>query len=300
MLFGYARISTAEQPAGLEGQVRDLKAAGCGRVWSEQVSGGAKRLELEVALDFVRQGDVLVVTKPDRLARSTRDLVGIVDRLKAKGAGLVILTMGGMGELNTSSPTGELMMTMLAAIAAFELQLTLDRRREGIAKAKSEGRYKGRAPTAQRQTADVLQLEADGLGPTAIAERLSMSRRSVYRILNAAKSEGRYEGQAPSAERRATEALRLEAAGLGPTAIAERLGMSRSWAQRIVKAVNREGRRSRGRGSTAQRQAADVLRLKADGLGPAAIAERLGMSRSSAHRILKAAKRSEAAGATAS
>ena len=85
MTVGYARTSTAEQHAGLEAQVRDLEAAGAERVFSEQVSSVARREQLDAALDFVRQGDTLIVTKPDRLARSTGDLLAIVKRLEAKG-----------------------------------------------------------------------------------------------------------------------------------------------------------------------------------------------------------------------
>jgi DNA invertase Pin-like site-specific DNA recombinase len=184
MLIGYARTSTVEQEAGLEAQERDLRAAGCTKVFSERVSSVAHRAQLEVALDFVRDGDVLVVAKPDRLARSTADLLGIVAKLEARGVALMVLSMGGQ-PVDTRTATGKLMLTMLAAIAAFERDLMLERQREGIAKAKHEGRYKGRAPTAQRQSNDVLRMKAEGVTPTEIAKRLGISRMSVYRILGA-------------------------------------------------------------------------------------------------------------------
>lgn len=181
-MVGYARTSTTEQEAGLAAQERDLKAAGCTRIYSERVSSVAKRDELAKALDYVREGDTLVVTKPDRLARSTADLLAIVQGLEAKGVALVILSMGGQA-VDTRTATGKLMLTMLAAVAAFERDLMLERQREGIAKAKDEGRYKGRAPTARAKTADVLRLKAEGVKPAEIAKRLGIGRASVYRAL---------------------------------------------------------------------------------------------------------------------
>src|SRR6476469_2105070 len=89
MIVGYASTSTVDQLAGLEGQERDLRAAGCEKLFSERVSSVAKRGQLEAALDFVRDGDTLMVAKPDRLARSTSDLLAIVEQLEAKGVGLV-------------------------------------------------------------------------------------------------------------------------------------------------------------------------------------------------------------------
>lgn len=183
-MIGYARTSTAEQEAGLEAQERDLKAAGCARVYAERVSSIAARPQLEAALDYLRAGDVLVVAKPDRLARSVADLLKIVEQLEAKDAALRVLSMGGQ-EVDTRTPTGRLMLTMLGAIAEFERGLMLERQREGIAKAKAEGKYQGRVPTAQRQAADVLRLKAEGVRPVDIARRLGIGRASVYRILGA-------------------------------------------------------------------------------------------------------------------
>jgi DNA invertase Pin-like site-specific DNA recombinase len=184
MLVGYGRTSTIEQEAGLEAQERDLKAAGCDRIFSERVSSVAKRAQLEAALDFVREGDTLCVTKPDRLARSVADLLGIIGRLERKGVALRVLSMGG-SEVDTRTPTGRLMLTMLGAVAEFERLLMLERQREGIAKAKSEGRYKGRAPTARRQAEEAAKLRREGMKPAQIAAQLGISRASVYRILPA-------------------------------------------------------------------------------------------------------------------
>ena len=186
-LIGYGRTSTADQIAGLEGQERDLRGAGCTKLFLERVSATtAKRPQLEAALDYARGGDTVFVTKPDRLARSTADLLGIIGRLEAKGVGLVVLSMGGQ-QVDTRSPTGKLMLTMLAAVAAFERDLMLERQREGIAKAKAEGRYQGRAPTAMRQAGEVARLKASGVSPTEIARRLGLSRMSVYRALKGAE-----------------------------------------------------------------------------------------------------------------
>src|SRR5271155_4802311 len=109
MIVGYARTSTAEQHAGLDAQVRDLKAAGAEQTFAEQVSSVAERPKLKEAMRFVRTGDVLMVTKPDRLARSTADLLAIVKELEGRGVGLLILSMGGQ-QLDTRSPTGKLML----------------------------------------------------------------------------------------------------------------------------------------------------------------------------------------------
>ncbi len=187
MLVGYGRTSTVEQGAGLEAQERDLRAAGCGKVFAERVSSVAKRAQLEAALEFVRQGDTLVVAKLDRLARSVADLLGILARLEAKGEALRVLAMGGQ-PLDTGTATGKLMLTMLGAVAEFERALMLERQREGIAKAKTEGRYKGRKPTARAKAEDVHRLHGQGVRPTEIAERLGIGRASVYRVLEGAKT----------------------------------------------------------------------------------------------------------------
>lgn len=182
-IIGYARTSTAEQIAGLDAQVRDLEAAGCTKVFAEQVSGSSgKRNELVAAMDYLRDGDTLVTTKPDRLARSTGDLLAIVAKLEAKGVALVVLSMGGE-KLDTRNPTSKLILTILAGVATWEREIMLERQREGIAKAKSEGKYKGRVPTARNQSAEVLRLQSEGMNPTSIGRTLSMSRMSVYRII---------------------------------------------------------------------------------------------------------------------
>ena len=148
MNIGYARTSTTEQKAGLDAQIRDLKAAGCCErdIHHEQVSSVAARPELELVLDrILRPGDVLVVAKLDRLARSVADLVAIMLRLKASGAALKVLD----SPIDMTSPSGELILHVLGAVAQFERELMLERQREGIAAAKAEGKYKGRKPTVR-------------------------------------------------------------------------------------------------------------------------------------------------------
>jgi DNA invertase Pin-like site-specific DNA recombinase len=181
MIVGYARTSTVEQIAGFEAQERELRAAGVERVFAEQISSVATRAQLEAALDFIRGGDVFVVTKIDRLARSVTDLCAIVKRIESKGATLRILAIN----LDTATPTGKLMLNVLASVAQFEREVMLERQREGIAKAKGEGRYKGRAPTARAKSADVRRLAADGLTREAIAAQLEIGVASVYRVLRA-------------------------------------------------------------------------------------------------------------------
>jgi DNA invertase Pin-like site-specific DNA recombinase len=177
---GYARTSTVEQLAGLEAQERDLKAAGVTKLFSERVSSVAARPELERAIDYLRDGDLFVVTKLDRLARSVADLVRITAAIEAKQASLRILSL----DLDTRTPTGKLMLNLLGSIAQFERELMLERQREGIAKAKTEGKYKGRAPTARSKSADIIRLHQAGARPSEIARKLGVGRTSVYRVLN--------------------------------------------------------------------------------------------------------------------
>lgn len=178
-VVGYARTSTVEQVAGLEAQKRDLEAAGVTKLFSERVSSVAHRAELARALDYIREGDVFVVTKLDRLARSVADLVDITRTIEHKSASLRILSIN----LDTTTPTGKLMVNLLGSVAQFERELMLERQREGIAKAKAEGKYKGRAATARAKANVVLELHRAGVGPMEIARRLHIGRSSVYRIL---------------------------------------------------------------------------------------------------------------------
>lgn len=183
MQIGYARTSTIDQKAGLDAQLEELKKTGCDKIFVEQVSSVdvAARTQLAAALDFIREGDKLVVTKLDRLARSVSHLMQILDELSAKSAHLQIMGLG----IDTAGPTGKLILTVLGGMAEFERGIMLERQREGIAKAKAAGKYKGRKPTAQAKSKEVIELHAGGTGPSEIARLLGIGRASVYRIINA-------------------------------------------------------------------------------------------------------------------
>ena len=183
MLIGYARTSSTDQIAGLEAQERDLLAQGCERLWKEQTSSVEPRNGLEEAIGFARSGDSLVVTKICRLARSVADLVAIIDRLEKKGVSLRILSMG----IDTATPTGRLMLNLLASISQFEREVMLERQKEGVARAKALGRYKGRKPTARAKSDQIVELDRKGLSREGIATQLGIGVASVYRILKAAR-----------------------------------------------------------------------------------------------------------------
>jgi len=180
MLIGYARTSTADQKAGLDAQVAELKAAGSEELFVEQVSSVQRREELEKALKFVRRSDTLVVTKLDRLARSIPDLVRIIETLEGKQATLRILAMS----LDTNTPTGRLLLHLVGSVSQFEREIMLERQREGVAKARVEGKYKGRKPTARAKSEDVIAKFKADERPTDIAKSVGIGRASVYRILN--------------------------------------------------------------------------------------------------------------------
>jgi DNA invertase Pin-like site-specific DNA recombinase len=179
MKIGYGRTSTLDQIAGFEAQKRDLDAAGCERVFSEQLSSVAtERPQLDAAINYIRDGDVFVVTKLDRLARSVHDLLAIVKRIEVRKGSLRVLD----GAMDTSTAHGRLQLNLLASIAQFEREMMLERQREGIAKAKNDGKYKGRKPTARDKSADVLARLGAGELPADVAAALKISPASVYRI----------------------------------------------------------------------------------------------------------------------
>lgn len=173
---GYARVSSNSQ--SLDVQREQLLAAGCERIFEEKRSGTttAGRDKLEEALTYVQEGDVLVVCRLDRLARSLVDLRKIIDQLTAKGVGFRCLQQ----HIDTASSEGRLMLNILASFAEFDTDIRKERPADGIAKAKSEGRYRGRP--ASIDVGKIAALEAEGLGPSAIAKRLGIGRPSVYRL----------------------------------------------------------------------------------------------------------------------
>ena len=176
-VIGYARVSTTDQDLSI--QETALRAAGCDVIRAEKQSGTSTqgRAELRTVLDFIGRGDVLMVTRVDRLARSIGDLQDIVRALKAKGASLRATEQ----PIDTSTAAGKCFLDMLGVFAEFETNLRRERQLEGIAKAKSAGVYKGRP--ASIDAARVRELKAQGLGPTDIAKALKIGRASVYRVL---------------------------------------------------------------------------------------------------------------------
>lgn len=180
-IVGYARTSTSDQIAGLEHQIGELEAAGCTRIFAEHVSAiERRRPELEAALDWLREGDTFIVTKPDRLARSVTDLMSIVERLRSKGVITRVLSMN----LDTSSPTSMLLLSILGSVSSWERDAMLERQRAGISRAKAQGKYRGRSPTARAKAPEVLRLKAEGKSVPEIVRATGISRASVYRALN--------------------------------------------------------------------------------------------------------------------
>lgn len=177
MIVGYARVSTTDQDLSIQEQL--LKADGAEKVFSEKRSGTttAGRADLAQALDFVREGDTLLVTRIDRLARSIADLATIVRQLEAKGVALKATEQ----PIDTSSAAGKAFLGMLGVFAEFETNIRRERQLEGIAKAKAEGRYQGRPKTAPE--AEIVELKRQGVGAAEIVKRLGVPRATVYRVL---------------------------------------------------------------------------------------------------------------------
>lgn len=184
MKVGYARTSTIDQIAGLDAQIKELKQAGCEKIFQEQVSSIGKRLQLEAVLDFVREEDTLIVTKLDRLARSVADLMATIQKLNNKNVGLRILNLG----MDTHTPTGKLMLTVLGGVAQFEREMMLERQREGVAKAKAAGKYKGRKPISEKYQQEVIYMASAGITKANIARKLNLGEATIYRILAASKA----------------------------------------------------------------------------------------------------------------
>ena len=134
-------------------------------------------------IDYCRDEDVIVCTKLDRIGRSTRDVLDILAKLEAKNVAFRCLNIN----LDTATPTGKMMLTMLAAVATFEREIMLEHRREGIKKAKDDGKYKGRKATAKAKTKEVMELLTQKMTKEAVAKKLHIGVASVYRIVAAFK-----------------------------------------------------------------------------------------------------------------
>ena len=184
--YGYARVSTSDQH--LEPQLAQLTTAGCTTIYQEKVSGkaGTARPQLKAMLAAAQPGDMVVVCKIDRIARSTRDLANILHDMNVRGVAFKAIN----SPIDTSTPVGKMVLQMLGVIAEFERDLMLERQRSGIDRAKAEGKYKGGTPTARRQSEQVLALLDMGFTKQATADRLHMGVASVYRIAATARATG--------------------------------------------------------------------------------------------------------------
>lgn len=174
---GYARVSSTGQ--SLDVQLEKLKD--CDKLFQEKKSGRTdNREQLQQCLEYVRDGDVFVVTKLDRLGRSTRDLLNIVNRLESKGVQLRVLDQN----LDTGTPAGKLMFTLLGAIAEFENDLRRERQADGIAMAKSRGVLLGRkAKLTEEQISEMRHKRQDGVLIRDLMTEYSLSKASVYRLI---------------------------------------------------------------------------------------------------------------------
>lgn len=176
MIVGYARVSTTDQ--SLDIQVAALTAAGCDKVFQEKLSGTtADRPQLQAAMQFVREGDVLVVTRLDRFARSARDLHNMLDTLDGKRVGFRCTEQSG---IDTTTSMGRLVLGILGNVAEFETALRSERQREGIDAAKAQGRYQG--SKARIDPTRVQAMLSEGMTPTSVAAALGINRASVYRL----------------------------------------------------------------------------------------------------------------------
>ena len=178
--LGYARVQSTSQSTNI--QVEALKAAGCSTVRTEKVSGKSRdgRDELATILDFLREGDVLVVHKLDRLGRSTRDCLNLVHEIHEKGASLQVLEPA----IDTSGPMGTMVLTVLGLVSEMELGFIKERQRAGIEAAKANGVYKGRKQNLDYDK--IIELKKSGMGATAIARELGCHRTMVYHVLKSA------------------------------------------------------------------------------------------------------------------
>jgi DNA invertase Pin-like site-specific DNA recombinase len=176
--LGYARVSTGDQD--LAGQVMRLKAAGAVRTFEDVISGRTfDRPGLKALLDYARAGDALMVVRLDRLGRSLRELLDVVEQLKERGVALVSLEE----KIDTASAAGELVFHVFGAIAQFERRLIAERTRDGVAAARAEGRKPGRPALDREKLQAALTLVRSGLSPTRAADQVGLGRSTVYREL---------------------------------------------------------------------------------------------------------------------
>ncbi|VVE84375.1 recombinase family protein [Pandoraea sputorum] len=181
-LIGYARVSTRDQD--LTNQAAQLRAAGCGRIFAEEITGTQRaRPQLNRMLDHLRAGDVIVITRLDRLARSIRDLLEIVERIRDAGAGLRSLAEPWA---DTTTPAGRMVLTVFGGMAEFERSLIVERTSSGRAAAKARGTKFGRKPKLEpAQLKHVYELVDEGKASRQeIAKLFSIDRSTLYRVLS--------------------------------------------------------------------------------------------------------------------
>lgn len=179
MKIGYARVSTEDQT--LDAQIDALEAAGAERIFKEKKTGkNRERIELELLLEQLRKGDVVIVTKYDRLARSLRDLIEIVEAIRERGAGFRSL-----GEdIDTTTPAGRLVFHVFGSIAEFERERIVERTKEGLAAARRRGRVGGRPPALnpdQRVAAKRMR-DDEKRSIAEIARVFDVSRQTIMRL----------------------------------------------------------------------------------------------------------------------
>ncbi|WP_242274206.1 recombinase family protein [Bacillus cereus group sp. BfR-BA-01310] len=177
MKFGYMRVSTIDQK--LDRQEQQLKEAGCERIFFEKITGVKRdRPELNRMLEFLRQGDTVIVTDLTRLSRSTKDLIEIAELISQKGVNLKSLKEAW---LDTTTAHGKMLFTVFAGIAQFERDLTSERTKEGIIAAKKRGKHPGRPKTDEEKVNYALYLIDQGMNRTDAAEKAGISRMTLYR-----------------------------------------------------------------------------------------------------------------------
>jgi DNA invertase Pin-like site-specific DNA recombinase len=233
MMVGWCRLSEHERPADLDGQRRLLTGFGCEKLFvGTDVLKGRQR-QRDACLAFLREGDCLVATKPDRLVRTPTELLRMVDALTKRGIGLVVLNLGGP-MLDTRDPrcASDPLMVALRGVVAWDRAIHAELQRAGVRRGQAAGRYLGSKPSVPIAAVRALAAQ-DGMAPSAIARVLKISVSSVRRAL---PEDYRVEPKPKRVPRERLDARTIQvllAAGAGPTAIARSLGCSRSSVRRL-------------------------------------------------------------------
>lgn len=181
MKIGYTRVSTKAQGESLDTQREVLKAAGCSKIFEDVISGAkSDRPGLFAALEYMRDDDVLVVTRLDRLGRTALDTLRTIDDMARRDLAVIIMKP----ELDTRSKEGKLMVAIMSGLAEFERDLLIERTREGVAHARAEGRVAGPKPKlSSEQVRLARKAVVDGESVSSVARSLGVSRQTVYRAI---------------------------------------------------------------------------------------------------------------------